>query len=94
LARALYLRDDPFEKSDAVFGVKESLIINLKSVSDIVGLAEKYDVAPSTKLLSYDFVLLTDEESRKLRNVKATEAMEKQDASNLRVVDGILIPKE
>ena len=77
-----------------MFGVKESLIVSLKTVSDIEGLAAKYNVAPSTKLMSYDFVLLTDEESRELRDVKAREAMAKQDATNLRVVDGILLPKE
>lgn len=71
----MYLRGDPYESSDAVFGVKESLLIDLGSVN--ADQALKYGVKEGTKLISYDFVLVTEEESRKLREKNAIEAMEK-----------------
>ncbi|KAK0376908.1 hypothetical protein CLIM01_05754 [Colletotrichum limetticola] len=73
LITALYLRGDPFERSDAVFGVKESLIVDLKTVSDVDGMAEKYGVRPSTRLLTYDFVLVSEEEVKVLRESKARQ---------------------
>ncbi|CAM1508642.1 Fc.00g054900.m01.CDS01 [Cosmosporella sp. VM-42] len=93
LITALYLRGDPYERSDAVFGVKESLVVDLESVSDIDGLPEKYDVSPSTRLLRYNFVLVTEDEAGKLRDEKALDAIQKQGAKNMDVVDGALIPK-
>lgn len=36
-----------------------------------------YGVKEGTKLMSYNFVLVTEEESRKLREKNAMEAMEK-----------------
>lgn len=93
LNSALYLRGDPFETSDAVFGVKESLIIDLARVGDTEGLAEKYDVSPDTKLLKYDFVLITEEEAQKARVQAAQEVADKQDGK-LKVVDGQLIPAD
>ncbi|KAH7160432.1 Intradiol ring-cleavage dioxygenase [Dactylonectria estremocensis] len=92
LITALYIRGDPYERSDAVFGVKESLVVDLKSVSDVEGLAEKYNMDPSTKLLKYDFVLVTDQEATDLRDRKAMEAMEKQGFTKMRIINGVLIP--
>ncbi|KAH7138756.1 Intradiol ring-cleavage dioxygenase [Dendryphion nanum] len=89
LITALYLRGDPYERSDAVFGVKESLVVDLKTVSDVQGLAAKYGVNPSTKLLQYDFVLVSDKEVSDLRDQKAMEAIEKQGATGLRIVNGV-----
>lgn len=66
--------------------------MNLKSVSDVEGLAVKYNVDPSTKLLEYDFVLVTDQEATDLRDQKAMEAMEKQGLTQMRVINGVLIP--
>ncbi|KAF3014446.1 hypothetical protein E8E14_008648 [Neopestalotiopsis sp. 37M] len=88
LITALYLRGDPYENSDAVFGVKESLITTLGSVSDVEGLTEKYGVAPTTKLLKHDFVLITDEESDNLREQNAWK--EAQRRGGLTVKDGLL----
>lgn len=70
--RALYLRGDPYETSDAVFGVKESLIIDLKTVND--EHVKQYGVKPGSKLITYDFVLVTDDESKQLREKNALEA--------------------
>ncbi|KAH8883730.1 aromatic compound dioxygenase [Thozetella sp. PMI_491] len=92
LITALYLRGDPYERSDAVFGVKESLIVDLNTVSTIPGLAEKHQVPPTRKLMTYDFVLVTEEEASALRDQKALEAMESQGIKNMKIVNGSLIP--
>lgn len=79
-ARALYPRGDPYESSDPVFGVKESLIVDLSEVSD-AGMAKKYSVKEETPLLTYDFVLISEEETRKLRKEKVLEAIKKMGKS-------------
>lgn len=73
--RALYLRGDPYETSDAVFGVKESLIVDLKKVDNV--MAKVYNVAEGSLLLTYDFVLVTSEESERLRDENSLVAMKK-----------------
>lgn len=88
--RALYLRGDPYETSDAVFGVKESLIIDLGTVT--AEQASKYDVKEGTKLLSYDFVLVTDEETKKLRNEEAKKAMVALGIEKMRIIEGLPVP--
>ncbi|RDW84047.1 intradiol ring-cleavage dioxygenase [Aspergillus mulundensis] len=77
LITALYPRGDPYESSDPVFGVKESLVVDLSTVED-EEMAKKYGVKVGTKLLKHDFVLLSEEEARELRKKNAIEAMEKQ----------------
>jgi hypothetical protein len=73
--RALYLRNDPYETSDAVFGVKESLLVSLSTVN--AEQAHKYGVEKESKLITYDFVLVTDHEARDLREKEAMSAMER-----------------
>ena len=92
IPRALYLRGDPYEKSDAVFGVKESLIIDLGKVSDVKGLAEKHSVSQDTKLLKYDFVLVSEKDTMKLRDEKALESIEKLGMKGLTVIDNVVVP--
>ena len=87
--RALYLRGDPYETSDAVFGVKESLIIDLKTVTE--DHVKQYEVKPGSKLITYDFVLVTDEESRKLREKNAMDAM-KELGIKAKLLDGLPVP--
>jgi len=70
----LYLRGDPYETSDAVFGVKETLVVSLDTVD--AEQAKKYDTKEGAKLITYDFVLVTDEEANQLREEKAMKAME------------------
>ena len=89
LITALYLRGDPYETSDAVFGVKESLIVDLGTVS--AEQAKQYDVKESTKLLTYDFVLVTEEESADLRAKKSKEALEKL-GRKVKIVEGLPVP--
>lgn len=73
LGSALYLRNDPYETSDAVFGVKDSLVIDLGDVTP--ELAKKYDVSEKSKLLTYDFVLVGDKAASDLRVQKAKDAL-------------------
>lgn len=74
--RALYPRGDPYESSDPVFGVKESLVVDLSTVTD-PEMAKKYSVKEGTHLLTYDFVLVTMKESLKLRKEEAIKAIQK-----------------
>lgn len=90
LITALYLRNDPYETSDAVFGVKESLIVDLDTVTK--EQAEKYGVDEGTKLLKYDFVLVSEEETRKLRDEEARKAMERLGRTDMKIIDGLPVP--
>ncbi|KAF2687419.1 aromatic compound dioxygenase [Lentithecium fluviatile CBS 122367] len=90
LITALYLRGDPYETSDAVFGVKESLIIDLSTVN--AEQAKKYDIKEGSKLLTYDFVLVTDEETKKLRDNEALKAMKALGRDNMTIINGLLVP--
>ena len=93
LHRALYLRGDPYETSDAVFGVKESLVVDLHSIDDFPGLAEKHGVPPGTKVLKHDFVLNTAGEARATREREAQREADRQ-GGKLKVVDGLLVRAE
>ena len=55
LVTALYVKGDPFETSDAVFGVKSSLIVDIKTVED-EATVKKYDVSKGDWLIDWDFV--------------------------------------
>lgn len=56
-----------------MFGVKESLLIDLGTVN--AEQAEKYRAKEGGKLMSYDFVLVTEEQSKELRVKNAMAAM-------------------
>ncbi|RMJ07445.1 hypothetical protein CDV36_012953 [Fusarium kuroshium] len=90
LTTALYLRGDPYETSDAVFGVKTSLVVDLDKVDKAT--AERYGVKEGIWLLKYDFVLVTEEESMRLRDANAVEAMEKL-GLRLKLVDHLPVPE-
>lgn len=83
----MYLRKDPYETSDVVFGVKESLLVDLGTVN--AEQAKKYGVAEGSKLLTYDFVLVTDEESRQLREDEAKKALQKLGFHDMNFIDGL-----
>jgi protocatechuate 3,4-dioxygenase beta subunit len=55
LVTALYVRGDPFETSDAVFGVKSSLIVDVKTV-ETAAMAKQYGVSVGDWLIEWDFV--------------------------------------
>lgn len=90
LITALYPRGDPYETSDPVFGVKESLIVDLEEVDEEI--SKQYDVAVGTKLLRYDFILPTEEEAMEMRVAKATEAVDSL-GMKARIVNGLPIPE-
>ncbi|KXH45518.1 dioxygenase [Colletotrichum simmondsii] len=72
LITALYIRGDPYEKSDAVFGVKKSLVVDLDKVDKAT--AEEYSVKEGGWLLKQDFVLVSEKETQELRDRNAIEA--------------------
>ncbi|KAF2748076.1 catechol 1,2-dioxygenase-like protein [Sporormia fimetaria CBS 119925] len=90
LITALYLRDDPYETSDAVFGVKESLIVSLEDADEQT--REKYGVEEGCKVLKYDFVLVSEEETKKLRDEEARKAMERMGREGMMIINGLPVP--
>lgn len=89
LITSLYLRGDPYETSDAVFGVKESLLIDLGTVTP--EQAKTYGVREGCRLIGYNFVLVSEEESRKLREGNAMQAMEKL-GKKMKLWNGLPVP--
>jgi hypothetical protein len=86
---ALYLRKDPYETSDAVFGVKESLLVDLGKVT--AEQAKKYGVPEGGKLITYDFVLVSDVEAKNLREEEAMKAM-KALGRRMKLYEGLPVP--
>jgi hypothetical protein len=70
--------------------VKTSLVVDLATVD--AEQAKKYDVKEGTKLLTYDFVLVTDEETKKLRDEEALKAMKALGRDNMAIINGLLVP--
>jgi len=89
LTTALYPRGDPYEASDPVFGVKESLIVDLSEVDEEI--SKKYNIPVGTKLLKQDFVLATEEQAAKLRAEKAEEVLKKL-GKNMKLLNGLPVP--
>lgn len=87
--RSLFLRNDPYETSDAVFGVKNTLVVDLGKVD--ATLAAKHGVAEGSWLMTYDFVLVTDEETRALREYNSQVALDKL-GRKVKIVNGLPIP--
>ena len=73
-----------------MFGVKESLIVDLSTVED-EALAAKYNVKKGTALLTYDFVLASKAEALNVREKKAREAVSKF-ATRMKIVQGLPVP--
>ncbi|KAI9825523.1 MAG: hypothetical protein M1819_000515 [Sarea resinae] len=89
LITALYIRGDPYETSDAVFGVKNSLIVDYSVVD--AETAKKYDVKPGSPLLTYDFVLISEKESFDLRCERSMEALRAL-GRKVELLDGLPVP--
>ena len=83
------MKNDPYETSDAVFGVKNSLIVELSKVSS--EQAKKYGVEEGIALISYDFVLVTEKESFELRAENSKKALEKL-GRRVKIVKGLPVP--
>ncbi|CZT47674.1 catechol 1,2-dioxygenase [Rhynchosporium secalis] len=73
LITALYIRGDPYETSDAVFGVKQSLIVEFSPVD--AKEAKEYGVKEGSKVLRHDFVLVDEKETERLRDENALKAL-------------------
>lgn len=86
---ALYIKGDPYEASDAVFGVKDDLIVEVGKVDQAT--AEKYGVKESSALITWDFVLVSDKEADELRDQKSIEALKKL-GRHVKIVDGLPVP--
>lgn len=84
------MRNDPYETSDAVFGVKSSLIIDLGRTD--AATSAKYGVAEGTLLLEHEFVLVTKEETERLRDHNAMEALKKL-GLHMKLVDHLPVPE-
>ena len=89
LCRALYIRGDPYETSDAVFGVKNSLIVDFEKADGET--AKKYDVKVGSLVLRHDFVLVSENETSSLRDQRSTEALEAL-GKKVKIVYGLPIP--
>ncbi|KKA27955.1 hypothetical protein TD95_001198 [Thielaviopsis punctulata] len=89
LITALYIRGDPYETSDAVFGVKQSLIVDLTTVDKKT--AQDYGVTEGQLMLNYDFVLVSEAQTQKLRDDNAVEALSKL-GMNVKLVDHLPVP--
>lgn len=69
LITALYHRGDPFETSDAVFGVKTPLLFDLVPLGD--KLAKKYDMKSDDWFLEKNFTIVTESEAKECRTAKS-----------------------
>lgn len=88
--RALYARGDPYETSDAVFGVKQSLVVDFEKAD--AATAKEYDFKEGGLLLKHDFVLTTKEETERLRDENAVKALA-QLGLQLKLVDHLPVPE-
>ena len=89
LITALYLRGDPYEASDAVFGVKQSLVVDFSPADDIV--AQQYGVSHGTPVLKHDFVLVSEREASILRDENSKKALAEL-GKRMRIVEGLAVP--
>ena len=83
------MRGDLYETSDAVFGVKQSLLVDLGTVDAEV--AKEYGVVEGMLFLKHDFVLVTKEETEQLRDKNAMDALKKL-GLNMKLVDHLPVP--
>ncbi|EPE05515.1 hydroxyquinol -dioxygenase [Ophiostoma piceae UAMH 11346] len=90
LITALYLRGDPYETSDAVFGVKKSLVIDLGRTD--AATSAKHNIPEGSWLLEQEFVLVTEDESERLRDQNAINAL-KQLGLHMKLVDHLPVPE-
>ncbi|KAL5604791.1 hypothetical protein BROUX41_001868 [Berkeleyomyces rouxiae] len=89
LITALYVRGDPYETSDAVFGVKQSLIVDLGTVD--AQKAQEYNMKEGDLLLEHEFVLVTQEQTETLRDSNAQKAM-RELGLTMKLVDHLPVP--
>ena len=89
LITALYVRGDPYETSDAVFGVKQSLVVDFHPADRMT--AKQYDVEAGSAVLEHDFVLVSEAEAEELRVQRSREALAEL-GMRVKMVDGLPVP--
>lgn len=89
LITALYVRGDPYETSDAVFGVKSSLLVDFHPADKMV--AKEYDVAVGSAVLEHDFVLVSERKASDLRAEKSRKALEAL-GRKVKLIEGLPVP--
>lgn len=73
LITALYHKGDPFENSDAVFGVKTPLLFELVPLGE--KLAKRYDMNANDWYLEQNFTIVTEGEARECRIAKSKKIL-------------------
>ncbi|KAB5563488.1 catechol dioxygenase [Coniochaeta sp. 2T2.1] len=95
LITAVYDRVDPYITSDAVFGVKDSLIVDIVPLDEATAKQhlseEELKNLSAWSILRYDFVLVSEEEAGKLRDQNSMIALEKL-GKKVKIVDGLPVP--
>lgn len=86
LVTSLYPKGDPYEDSDAVFGVKKSLLVELGKVRREE--AGKYGVKEGDWDLQWTFGMVGQEEARRLRIERAERQLAEM-GSRARIVEGL-----
>lgn len=86
----MYLKDDPYESTDAVFGVKNSLVVEVQKVEN-ADQAKQYGVELGTSLIKYDFVLVNENAVAELRQEESERALAAQ-GQRFRFADGLPVP--
>ncbi|RDL41044.1 Aromatic compound dioxygenase [Venustampulla echinocandica] len=89
LITAVYIRNDPYESSDAVFGVKKSLVVDFTPAD--AETAKQYGVKEGTKVLKHDFVLVSAKDTEKLRDENALKAL-KELGLRVKLIDHLPVP--
>lgn len=87
LITALYMKDDPYENSDAVFGAKKDLIVSPKKIED-PELAKQLGMKVGDYHIEFDIVLMSQEEGVALFDKRSREELEKL-GSNAFIIDGL-----
>ena len=83
------MRGDPYETSDAVFGVKDSLVVDFQPADEET--ARRYGVKTGTACLKHDFVLVSEAEASSLRDKLSKEALEAL-GRRVKLLDGLPVP--
>lgn len=86
LVTSLYIKGDKYETSDAVFGVKSGLVVEVGELEE--GEGARYGVEEGTKVIRFPFVMVGEEEARSVRDKLAKEALEKL-GSTATLVEGL-----
>lgn len=84
------MRGDPYETSDAVFGVKQSLIVDLEKTD--AATAKEYNYTEGGLLLKHDFILTSQAETERLRDENAVKALAAL-GLRMRLVDHLPVPE-